>query len=219
MMWNWCWPQNTSVANDWSGRILIDQDLNPEGSVYSDLFTNKTHPRATAHVTVNPHGPTSLALTLGAKDFRGILAETRLRKSRLCLCVVLLSPPASGRLYTPAHAAVDRARARLGGATEICRRGTLHRDTHRTKVRRDASNKSVEGIRPDRHEKLGNAVQATRRSGGGRKCGRAPPRGTYIPTNSPDGPVFGEAYDRPLGSSASEPDVKSYVSTLPVTRR
>lgn len=42
---------NTNPVSGWSGRVLVDSILNPAGSTFSDLFTNKAAPGMPGHVS------------------------------------------------------------------------------------------------------------------------------------------------------------------------
>lgn len=60
---------NTSTASDWSGRVLVDSILNPAGSTFSDLFTNKATSGTPGQVsTVN--GLASVAVQLRPLEIR-----------------------------------------------------------------------------------------------------------------------------------------------------
>jgi glycosidase len=65
---------NTSVTDDWSGHVLVDSTLNPKGSTFSDIFTNKDTSGETGQVKV-VNGLASVPLQLRPLEIR-ILARS-----------------------------------------------------------------------------------------------------------------------------------------------
>lgn len=65
---------NTNAADSWSGRILVDRTLNPDGSAFGDLFTNKETSGPAGQVAA-ADGLTSMALQLRPLEIR-ILARS-----------------------------------------------------------------------------------------------------------------------------------------------
>ncbi|MFC9335259.1 alpha-amylase family glycosyl hydrolase [Arthrobacter sp. NPDC057009] len=60
---------NTNTVSSWNGRILVDSILNPAGSTFSDVFTNKAAPGAPGQVST-AHGLASVALELRPLEIR-----------------------------------------------------------------------------------------------------------------------------------------------------
>lgn len=66
---------NTNTENAWTGHIIVDRSLNPAGTIYADLFTNKPDPNHDAPVQVEAER-TSVVLTMKPMEIR-VLRRTR----------------------------------------------------------------------------------------------------------------------------------------------
>ncbi|MCG2624142.1 alpha-amylase family glycosyl hydrolase [Arthrobacter sp. I2-34] len=60
---------NTNTSEAWTGHVLVDSTLNPAGSTFADLFTNKPAPGAPAQVAVSG-GLASVPLRLQPMEIR-----------------------------------------------------------------------------------------------------------------------------------------------------